>query len=153
MTWSRTTLYSCILTGLIHFIWLAWSWTTFDSTCRAYGPYIYIHLITNNQSKWSRSFCQKCRWQVTSKRTCILRMWLWIKWHRWLMRGCMVCTELAPRRQQFHVARTIHQTALQPIRWLFKTRCVRLQSLNQSSIIIQLVRRRRNNSAIVASVN
>ena len=92
---------------------MTWSsWTTFDSTSRAYGPYIYnLHIITNSQSKWSRSFCQKCRWQVAAKHTCILCMWFWIKWHRWLMRGCMVWTNLAPRRQHFHVARTIHQTA------------------------------------------
>ena len=31
--------------------------------------------------KRPRSFCQKCRWQVTAKRTCTLRMWLCMKWH------------------------------------------------------------------------
>ena len=33
----------------------------------------------------SRSFCQKCRWQVTAKHTCTLRVWLCMKWHgAWL---------------------------------------------------------------------
>ena len=42
--------------------------------------------------KRSRSFCQKCRWQVTAKHTYTLLMWLWMKWHcNW----CMVewCTQ------------------------------------------------------------
>ena len=35
--------------------------------------------------KRSRSFCQKCRWQVTAKHTCTLRMWLCMKWYgAWL---------------------------------------------------------------------
>ena len=51
--------------------------------------------------KRSRSFCQKCRWQVTVKHTCTLRMWLCMKWHgEWVV----WCTQNAPRRQQFHVA-------------------------------------------------
>ena len=33
----------------------------------------------------SRSFCQKCRWQVTAKHACTCRMWLCMKWHgAWL---------------------------------------------------------------------
>ena len=43
----------------------------------------------------SQSFCQKYRWKV---------MWLWMKWHCKLVHGCMVYTENALRRQQFHVA-------------------------------------------------
>ena len=31
-------------------------------------------------SKKSQSFCQKCRWQVTAKHTCTLRMSLCMKW-------------------------------------------------------------------------
>ena len=49
----------------------------------------------------------KCRWQVTSKRT--LHMWLWMKWHCALMHGWMVYAELAPRRQQFHVTPVMQQ--------------------------------------------
>ena len=55
--------------------------------------------ITAVARKRSRSFCQKCRWQVTAKHAYTLCMWLCMKWH-----GCMVYTELAPRRLQFRVA-------------------------------------------------
>ena len=44
-------------------------------------------------STWrSRSFCQKCRWQVTAKYAYTLRMWLCTKWH---VTWCMVvwCTQ------------------------------------------------------------
>ena len=37
--------------------------------------------VTTIARKRSRSFCQKCRWQVTAKRTYTLRMWLYMKWH------------------------------------------------------------------------
>ena len=42
--------------------------------------------------KRSRSFCQKCRWQVTAKHACTLHMWLCMKWCD-VVHGCMVCTE------------------------------------------------------------
>ena len=51
-----------------------------------------------------RSVCQNRRWQITGKHTCIRRMWLRIMLHGKLVHGCMVYPELAPRRQQFHVA-------------------------------------------------
>ena len=60
--------------------------------------------VTAVARKKSWSFCQKCRWQISAKHTCILRMWLRIKCHCNLVHGCMVYTELAPRRQRFHVA-------------------------------------------------
>ena len=31
--------------------------------------------------KRSRLFCQKCRWQVTAKHACTLRMWLCMEWY------------------------------------------------------------------------
>ena len=41
--------------------------------------------VTAVAHKRSRSFCQKCRWQVTAKHTYTLRMWLCMKWHgAWL---------------------------------------------------------------------
>ena len=52
------------------------------------------------------SFCQRCRWQVTAKRLCTPHMWLRRKWHCKLAHGCMVYTEDAPRRHQFHVPPT-----------------------------------------------
>ena len=47
----------------------------------------------------ARSFCQKCRWQVTAKHAYTLRMWLCMKWH-----GAWLYTEPARRQLQFHVA-------------------------------------------------
>ena len=55
--------------------------------------------ITAVARKRSRSFRQKCRWQVTVKHSCVLRMWLWIKWYCELVHGYVVYTELAQRRQ------------------------------------------------------
>ena len=36
-----------------------------------------------------RSFCQRCRWQVTAKHECTPRMWLRIKRHCKLVHGCV----------------------------------------------------------------
>ena len=57
--------------------------------------------VTTVACKRPRSFCQKCRWQVTAKHAYTLRMWLCMQWP-W----CMVvwCTQNVPRWQQFHVA-------------------------------------------------
>ena len=41
--------------------------------------------VTVVARKRPRSFCQKCRWQVTAKHAYTLRMWLCMKWHgAWL---------------------------------------------------------------------
>ena len=41
--------------------------------------------VTAVARKRSRSFCQKCRWQVTAKHAYTLCMWLCMKWHgAWL---------------------------------------------------------------------
>ena len=52
--------------------------------------YMFHPRVTTVAGKRSRSFCQKCRWHVTAKHTCTLRMWFCMKWH-----GCMVYTERA----------------------------------------------------------
>ena len=41
--------------------------------------------VTGVARKRSRSFCQKCRWQVTAKHAYTLRMWLCMKWVTWSM--------------------------------------------------------------------
>ena len=47
--------------------------------------YSFLLCFTTVAYKRSRSFCQKCRWQVTAKHTCTLCMWLCMKWHgAWL---------------------------------------------------------------------
>ena len=70
--------------------------------------YPFHSRVTAVARKRSRSFCQKCRWQVTAKHAYTLPMWLWMKWH--LVHGWMVCTELAPKWQHF----TWHQPIKQP---------------------------------------
>ena len=57
---------------------------------------LVILMFTAVARKRPRSFCQKCRWQVTAKHAYTLHE---VKW-------CMVvwCTQNAPRWQQFHVA-------------------------------------------------
>ena len=65
--------------------------------------------VTAVAPKRSWSFCQKRRWQVTAKHTYTLPMWFWIKWHCKLVHNWMVYTELALRRQQFHVAPAMQQ--------------------------------------------
>ena len=67
-----------------------------------------FHLrVTAVARKRPRSFCQKCRWQVTAQHTCILRVWIGIKWHCKVVHGCILYTKLAPRRQQFHVTTAV----------------------------------------------
>ena len=68
--------------------------------CWLLFQYAFHHPVTAVARKRSRSFCQKCRWQVTAKHTYTLPMWLWMKWHCKLVHGWMY-TELAPRRQHF----------------------------------------------------
>ena len=44
----------------------------------------HLH-VTAVAHKRPRSFCQRCRWQVTAKRSYTLCMWLCMKWHgAWL---------------------------------------------------------------------
>ena len=43
--------------------------------------YAFHPHVTAVARKRPWSFCQKCRWQVTAKYACTLRMWLCMKWH------------------------------------------------------------------------
>ena len=55
--------------------------------CNIYVYFLFLPSLFYHSSiyKRSRSFCQKCRWQVTAKHTCTLCMWLCMKWHgAWL---------------------------------------------------------------------
>ena len=93
-----------------------------DFLCWLLFRYPFHPRVTAVASKRSRSFCQKCRWQVTAKYTCTLPMWLWLKWHCKLVHGCMVYTELAPRRQQIHVVPAMQRPnnfVSTPLRWIF----------------------------------
>ena len=65
---------------------------------------------------------QKCRWQVTVKHKCSLRMWLCMKWHgfAWsdMVHGCMVYTE---RTKMAAVScGTSHVSVVsKPIQWIY----------------------------------
>ena len=84
------------------------SFGEFVSTCSAFCAdlfrYPFRPRVVAVARKRSRPLSPKCKWHVTTKHTCTLRMWLLITWHCKLVPGCIVYTEHAPRRQQFHVA-------------------------------------------------
>ena len=73
--------------------------------------------VTTVARKRSRSFCQKCRWQVTAKHAYTLRMWLCMKWHgAWLYGVHRTCAETAAVS-----CGTTHASAVStPLRWIFK---------------------------------
>ena len=52
-----------------------------DLLCWLLFRYPFHPRVTAVARKRSRSFCQKCRWQVTAKHAYTLRMWLCMKWH------------------------------------------------------------------------
>ena len=56
-----------------------------DYLCWLFFRYPFHPRVTAVARKRPRSFCRKCRWQVTTKHACTLRMWLCMKWHgAWL---------------------------------------------------------------------
>ena len=72
-----------------------------DSLCWLLFRYPFHPRVTTVARKRSRSFCQKCRWQVTlNTHTPYVCGFAWSD----MVHGCMVYTALAPRWQQFHVA-------------------------------------------------
>ena len=83
--------------------------------------------VTAVARKRSRSFCQKCRWQVTTKPTYTLPMWFWMKWHCKLVHGWMMYTELAAEQQQ----QQPKSATSTPLRWI-TTYYKRVQSLIQN---------------------
>ena len=66
-----------------------------NSLCWLLFRYPFHPRVTTIAGKRSRSFCHKCRWQVTAKHTYTLPMWLSMKWHCKLVHSWMVYTEPA----------------------------------------------------------
>ena len=67
-----------------------------DFLCWLLFRYPFHPCVTAVAHKRPRSFCQKCRWQVTAKHTYTLRMWLCMKWHgAWLYGVHRTCAETA----------------------------------------------------------
>ena len=50
-----------------------------NSLCWLFFRYPFHPRVTTIAHKTSRSFCKRCRWQVTAEHTCTLRMWLYMK--------------------------------------------------------------------------
>ena len=64
--------------------------------CWPLFQYLFHPCITTVARKRSRSFCQRCRWQVTAKHAYTLCMWLCMKWHgAWLYGVHRTCAETA----------------------------------------------------------
>ena len=85
--------------------------------------YLFHPCVTAVAHKRSRSFCQKCRWQVTTKHACVLCMWLCMKWHgAWLYGVHRTCAEMAAVS-----CGTSHASAVSTaLRWILKTRYKKL---------------------------
>ena len=102
--------------------WSRWiiffSWV--DFLCWLLFRYHFHPRVTAVTRKRSRSFCQKCRWQVTAKHAYTLRMWLCMKWHgAWLYDVHRTCAETAAVS-----CGTSHASAVStPLRWIFKKQC------------------------------
>ena len=79
--------------------------------------YTFHPRVTAVARKGSRSFCQKCRWQVPANYACTLRMWLCMKWHgAWLYGVQITCAEMAADSCD-----TSHASVVStPLRWTFK---------------------------------
>ena len=110
-----------------------------DFLCWLLFWYLFHPCVTAVAHKRSWSFCQKCRWQVTAKHKYTLPMWLWIKCHCELVHSCgMVYTELALRRQQFHVAPAMQHpksAVSTPLEWILKIRAIKGYSQSESHAV------------------
>ena len=85
-----------------------------DFPCWLLFRYSFHPRVTAVARKRSRSFCQKCRWQVTAKHAYTLRMWLCLKWHgAWLYGVHRTCAETAAVSCGTSAVST-------PLRWIFK---------------------------------
>ena len=87
-----------------------------DFLCWLLFRYLFHPRVTAVACKRSRSFCQKCRCQVTAKHAYTLRMWLCMKWHgAWLYGVHSICAETAAVS-----CGTSHASAVStPLQWIF----------------------------------
>ena len=76
--------------------------------------YLFHPCVTAVACKISRSFCQKCRWQVTTKHAYTLRMWLCMKWH------VVWCTQNLHRDGSIFMWHQPCQCLSTPLWWIFK---------------------------------
>ena len=88
-----------------------------DFLCWLLFRYLFHPRVTTVARKRSRSFCQKCRWQVTAKHEYTLHMWLCMQWHgAWLYGVHRTCAKMAAVS-----CATSHASAVStPLRWIKK---------------------------------
>ena len=93
-----------------------------DFLCWLLFRYPFHLRVTAVARKRSRSFCQKCRWQVTAKHTYTLHMWLCMKWHGASLYGVhRTCAETAAVSCGTSHASTVST----PLQWIFKKRAIK----------------------------
>ena len=81
--------------------------------------------VTAVARKRPRSFCRKCRWQVTAKHAYTLPMWLCMKWH-----GAWLYGVHRMHRDGSSLNGTSHASAVStPLRWILKKRAIKSYSL------------------------
>ena len=116
-----------------------------DFLCWLLFRYPFHPRVTAVARKRSRSFCQKCRWQVTAKHAYTLRMWLCMKWHEaWLYGVHRTCAETAAVS-----CGTSHASAVStPLRWIVKKRAIKLVTHVEPHASAVSLLKRAENSAI-----
>ena len=116
-----------------------------DFLCWLLFRYPFHPRVTALARKRSRSFCQKCRWQVTAKHASTLRMWLCMKWHgAWLYGVHRTCAEMAAVS-----CGTSHASAVSTLlRWIFKKRAIKLATHVEPHASAVSLLKRAENSAI-----
>ena len=136
--WKVTGSNPCWSGGIIFF-------SRVDFLCRLLFRYPFHPHVTAVARKRSRSFCQKCRWQVTAKHAYTLRMWLCMKWHgAWLYGVHRTCAEMAAVS-----CGTSHASAVStPLRWIFKKRAIKLVTHVEPQASAASLLKRVENSAI-----
>ena len=94
-----------------------------DFLCWLLFQYPFHPHVTTVAHKRSRSFCQKCRWQVTAKYAYTLLKWLCMKWHgAWLYGVHRTCAKTAAVSCGTSHASTVST----PLWWIFKKRAIKL---------------------------
>ena len=112
--WKVANLSPCRSGGRIFF-------SKVKSLCWLLFRYLFHSHVTAVARKRAQSFFQKCRWQVTAKHACTLRLWLCMKWHGAWLYGLH-------RTRRDGSSFMWHQPCQRlstPLRWIFKKRAIK----------------------------
>ena len=103
--------------GTANATWAVGEFSSPGSTfCADLFRYPFHPRVTAVARKRPRSFCQKCRWQVTARHACTLRMWLCMKWHGAWLYG----VRRTRRDGRVSCGTSYASTVSTPLRWIFK---------------------------------